>query len=222
MLILAPSILSADFRILEEQLAETKKGGAVYSHIDVMDGTFVQQISFGDPIIKSIRPSTDLFFDVHLMTMHPETQLDRMAECGADLITFHLEAAAYPDEMIDRIHALGKKCGLAIKPRTPVKAMLPYMDRIDMLLIMTVEPGLGGQAYIPESTEKIITARKMFTEAGLHTDIEVDGGIKLNNVDIVLDAGANVIVAGSAVYGGDVYGRTKAFMDHFRGWEADH
>lgn len=222
MLKFAPSILSADFRILGEQIEETRRGGAEYVHIDVMDGNFVPQVSFGDPVIKTIRPCTDQVFDVHLMVVHPELYIQRMADAGADIITFHMEAAEYPGDVIRMIRDAGKKVGLSIKPRTPVEAVIPYMKDIDMLLIMTVEPGFGGQKYIPESTDRIRSALKLFRENGLTTDIEVDGGIKRDNVDVVLEAGANVIVAGSAVFAGDVCANTRSFSDHFREWEASH
>ena len=196
---LAPSILSADFGNLAADMAETARAGARYAHIDVMDGMFVPQISLGMPVIKSIRPASDLVFDVHMMVTKPERYIDAFADCGADIITFHLEATEDPDACIEMIRARGVKVGLSIKPGTPVEAAEPYLDKIDMLLIMTVEPGFGGQKFIPASYERIPQARKMITDRNLNVDIEVDGGIKLDNVDSVLDAGANIIVAGSAV-----------------------
>lgn len=203
-------------------MKETERARAPYAHIDVMDGNFVPQVSFGEPVVKSIRKATNQFFDVHLMVNNPDHFIHHMADAGADGITFHLEAVNDPGALIARIHEHGCKVGLAIKPGTPVEAILPYVQRIDMLLIMTVEPGFGGQSYIPTSTDKIRRARMMFDDYGLDTDIEVDGGIKLDNVDVVLEAGANVIVAGSAVYKGDVYRNTKAFVDHFEAWEENH
>ena len=217
---LAPSILSADFGNLAADMAETARAGARYAHIDVMDGMFVPQISLGMPVIKSIRPASDLVFDVHMMVTKPERYIDAFADCGADIITFHLEATEDPDACIEMIRARGVKVGLSIKPGTPVEAAEPYLDKIDMLLIMTVEPGFGGQKFIPASYERIPQARKMITDRNLNVDIEVDGGIKLDNVDSVLDAGANIIVAGSAVYGKDTYSCTKAFLDDFAAWQA--
>ncbi len=216
----APSILSADFQHLASDIQATERGGAEYVHIDVMDGTFVPQISFGEPVIKSIRSCSKQVFDAHLMVEHPLKHIAEIAADGADSITFHLEAADDPNEVIAAIKKAGKKVGISIKPKTPVEAIRPYLHDMDMLLIMTVEPGFGGQAYIPESTQRIQEARKMFQEAGLDTDIQVDGGIKLNNVDVVLNAGANVIVAGSAVYGGNIEENTAAFLNIFREFES--
>lgn len=214
-IIFAPSILSADFAHLGADIAETAKAGAQYAHIDVMDGNFVPNISLGIPVIQSIRPASDRVFDVHLMIEKPERYIEKFADAGADIITFHYEATEDVNECIRLIRSKGKKVGLTVKPATPIEVIRPFINDIDMLLIMTVEPGFGGQGYIESSTEKIRQARKIFDDAGIDMDIEVDGGIKLDNVDVVLDAGANVIVAGSAVYGGDIFAKTKAFMDHF-------
>ena len=215
MLILSPSILAADFSVLGKQIKEAEQAGAQYLHIDVMDGIFVPSISFGMPVISSIRKLSDIVFDVHLMIEQPERYLEEFARIGADIITFHLEATEQPGAVIDRIHSLGKKAGMSIKPATPVEAILPFLDRIDMLLVMTVEPGFGGQSYIPASTGRIRQARKMFEESGLHTDIQVDGGITVNNVHVVLEAGANVIVAGSAIFKGDVGSNVKNMFGAF-------
>lgn len=211
-MILSPSILAADFAVLGEQIRKVEQAGAQYLHIDVMDGVFVPSISFGMPIIQSIRGVSDLIYDVHLMIIEPERYLKEFAACGADIITFHLEATEHADEVIHDIHSLGCKAGISIKPATPVEAVLPYLDKLDMVLIMTVEPGFGGQKYIEASTERIRTLRGIIEQRGLHTDIQVDGGITGDNVHVVLEAGANVIVAGSAVFGGDIEENVRGLM----------
>ncbi|WP_026529285.1 ribulose-phosphate 3-epimerase [Butyrivibrio sp. VCD2006] len=202
--ILAPSILSADFTILGQQIKETEAAGAQYLHFDVMDGIFVPSISFGLPVLKSIRKASNQVYDVHLMIEEPIRYVEEFAKAGADIITFHIEAASDVREVIDKIHSLGKKAGLAIKPKTPVEAVKPYLEHIDMLLVMTVEPGFGGQKYMDECTEKISEARKLVSDMGLSTDIEIDGGVTKDNIHIPLEAGANVIVAGSACFNGDI------------------
>ncbi len=211
--ILSPSILAADFKNLGQQIKDVDKAGAKYLHVDVMDGVFVPSISFGMPVIKSIRGVSDVVFDVHLMIVDPIRYVKEFAEIGADIITFHLEAADDPQAVIDRIHELGKKAGITIKPGTAVEDLIPYLESVDMILIMTVEPGFGGQAFIPESYDRIKTLRKMLNDRGLSTDIEVDGGITISNVKSVLDAGANVIVAGSAVFIGDASQNTRDLME---------
>ena len=202
--ILSPSILAADFSILGEQIKEAAAAGAEYLHIDVMDGVFVPSISFGLPVVKTIRRITNIVFDVHLMIVSPERYVKEFAQSGADSITFHLEAADDAEELIDHIHALGCKAGMSIKPQTPVEVVRKYLKKLDMLLVMTVEPGFGGQKYIPESTERIRQVRQMAEELQTDLDIQVDGGITQDNVKVVLDAGANVIVAGSAVFQGNI------------------
>ncbi len=205
--ILAPSILAADFSVLGQQIKEAAGAGAEYIHIDVMDGVFVPSISFGMPLIQSIRKVTDKVFDVHLMIVEPERYVKQFKECGADSITFHLEATEDADALIDQIHALGCRAGMSIKPKTPVEVVRKYLSKIDMLLVMTVEPGFGGQKYIPESTERIRRAR----ELGVDLDIQVDGGVGQDNVHVVLEAGANVVVSGSAVFHGDITDNVKRF-----------
>ena len=211
--ILSPSILSADFTILGDELRCIDEAGSEYIHIDVMDGIFVPSISYGMPVIKSIRKATKKVFDVHLMITEPERYINEFVESGADIITFHVEATKDPDKVIDMIHEKGLKAGISVKPKTPLEAIEPYLGKIDMLLIMSVEPGFGGQAYIEGSTEKIRAAREMVKAHGLNTDIQVDGGINLQNLPEVLEAGANIIVAGSSVFKGDVAGNVKAFLD---------
>lgn len=251
---LAPSILSADFGRLKEQLLETREGGASYVHVDVMDGHFVPEISFGEPVLRCIRPITDQILDVHLMVTNPERHFAVFAKAGADSITFHYEVmpggnTAYPDAyyaaeltggpgstnvpgseedcaaraaaaariLIDKIHALGLKAGMSIKPQTPVEVLFPLIKDLDLVLVMTVEPGFGGQKYIPASTERIRALRAYAEKVNPDLKIEVDGGIKTDNVHVVLEAGADLIVAGSAVYGEDVLGQTKAFMEILQG-----
>ena len=215
--ILSPSILSADFGRLGEQIKEVEKAGAKYLHIDVMDGLFVPSISYGMPVIKSIRKCSDIFFDVHLMIEKPERYLKEFAESGADLINFHLEAAGDVNGTIAKIRALNKKVGITIKPGTPARAVEPYLDKVDMVLVMTVEPGFGGQKLIPECLDKVTEIRHMADERGLHTDIEVDGGINADNVELALQAGANVIVAGSAVFKNNISENVKQFLGKMRG-----
>lgn len=210
--ILAPSILAADFCILGQQIQETKINGAEYLHFDVMDGVFVPSISFGTLILKSIRKVTDQIIDVHLMVQEPITCIDSFAKSGADIITIHLEACTDVQATIDRIKANHVKCGISIKPNTEITELIPYLSQVDMALIMSVEPGKGGQAFIPESYDRIRELKNLIEERNLDVDIEVDGGIYENNLSAVLEAGANVIVSGSAVFQGDIGANTRNLM----------
>ena len=211
--VLSPSMLSADFWKLGEQLEEVEKAGARWIHIDVMDGLFVPSISYGMPVIASIRKKTNLFFDVHLMIEKPERYIREFAESGADLINFHLEATEQVEETIAAIRSFGKKVGITIKPGTPAEAVEPYLALVDMVLVMTVEPGFGGQKLIPECVDKVPVIRRMIEEKGLAVAIEVDGGINLDNVEAAVDAGANIIVAGSAVFKNDIGVNVKSFLE---------
>lgn len=210
---LSPSILAADFWSLGEQIRAVERGGASYLHVDVMDGVFVPSISFGMPVLEALKRKTTLLLDVHLMIVEPERYIETMASMGADLINFHLEATSDPLEVIQKIRSLGKKVGITIKPATPITALNPYLELVDMVLIMTVEPGFGGQSIMMDCVEKVRQLRKKVTELGLELDIEVDGGVKESNLEMVLEAGANVIVAGSAIFGGNPEERTKAFVE---------
>lgn len=213
--ILSPSILSADFCKLGEQIKEVELAGAKYLHIDVMDGIFVPSISYGMPVIRSIRKCSDIFFDVHLMIDRPERYVKEFAESGADLINFHLEATSDVKGTIATIRSLGKKVGITIKPGTPAQTVEPYLELVDMVLVMTVEPGFGGQKLIPECLDKVRKIRKVIADRGLNVDIEVDGGINDENVESALEAGANVIVAGSAVFKNDIAENVRIFLRKF-------
>ena len=210
--ILAPSILAADFKRLGEQLAEIAENGAEYVHIDVMDGVFVPSISFGMPVIRSIRPATDKVFDVHLMIEEPVRYIQEFRDCGADIITVHYEACQDVMATLRKIRAEGLKTGLSIKPKTDANVVREYLPLCDMVLLMSVEPGFGGQKFIDGSLERAAELRRLIDESGFAIDLEIDGGITIDNVSDVLDAGVNVIVAGSAVFK-DPAGNTRAFME---------
>lgn len=217
--ILSPSILSADFKVLGEQMKATEENGATYLHFDVMDGMFVPSISFGMPVLKSIHDATGQVMDAHLMVQEPIRYVEAFKEAGAHIVTVHLEACEDVGATLGKIHDCGMKAGLSICPETPVSAVEPFLPQIEMLLIMSVHPGFGGQKFIPESLDKIREARQKIQADGYNIDIQVDGGIYLTNVREVLDAGANIIVAGSAVFKGDPGENTKAFMEILRSYE---
>lgn len=200
--ILAPSLLSADFSNLGNaiKLIEEKKAGFV--HIDVMDGMFVPQISYGQPVVKSLRPLTNLVFDVHLMIEHPENHIKSFAESGADYITFHYEASENPNAVIDLIHSFDKKAGISVKPKTPVSEIEKYLKDVELILVMTVEPGFGGQKIISECVDKVRQLVELRKKLNLDFKISVDGGVNENTIQSVIDAGSDVIVSGSAFFSG--------------------
>ena len=203
--VLSPSILAADFKVLGQEMKKTEENGAAYIHFDVMDGMFVPSISFGMPVVKSIRKESSLYFDVHMMVKDPERYVEEFQRCGADMITVHAEACRDLAETVKKIHETGADAGVVVNPDTPLSAVTDVMDQVEMILIMSVYPGFGGQKYIPESTERIRTLRRMLDEKGLeHVHIQVDGGINRATIDEVLAAGANIIVAGSAVFGSNI------------------
>lgn len=212
---LAPSILSADFTHLGEDILTVQRCGAKILHFDVMDGLFVPSISFGMPVLRSIRSLTDMFYDAHLMIQDPGRYVDDFADAGADGITVHAEACLHLDRVLDQIHDRGMKTGVALNPATPLSVLDYVYEKADMILLMTVNPGFGGQKLIPATLEKIARLREILDRKGLSTNIQVDGGIHDETIDLVIEAGANVIVAGSAVFGSDIAARYDRLAAHF-------
>ena len=200
MRIVAPSILSADFGNLERDIKMIDRSVAEWVHIDVMDGVFVPNISFGFPVVRSVRKATTKVLDVHLMIVEPEKYVKRFVEAGADYVTFHHEACANPRAAIAEIRSAGAKAGVSIKPATPAEAIFDYLSELDLVLVMSVEPGFGGQSFMPDSLDKVRALRREIDEKGYDCLIEIDGGISVNNAREVYDAGVDVIVAGSSVF----------------------
>ena len=200
MFVVSPSVLASDFSKLGAEISKVEKAGAAYIHLDVMDGMFVPNMSFGAPVIASIRKNTSIIFDVHLMITEPQRYIDDFLKAGADIITIHYESCQNPWEVIKYIKSKECKVGLSIKPATPAEAIYDILPELDMLLVMTVEPGFGGQKMMPDMLEKVRKIRSYANKKGIKIDIEVDGGLTADNVGMATAAGANVIVAGSAVY----------------------
>ncbi len=215
MIKLAPSVLASDFSKLGEEVTKVVNAGADYIHLDVMDGQFVPNISIGMPVVASLRKVTDIPFDVHLMVEDPIKFVADFARAGADMISIHLESGAAMERAVHTIRNNGCRACVVLNPKTPVEEVEPMLGKVDMVLLMTVNPGSGGQKYIESSTDKIRKLRRMIDERGLLTDIQVDGGITLDNVSNVIEAGANVIVAGSAIFRGDSQANVTAFKEIF-------
>lgn len=216
MLKIAPSILSADFARLGAEVADVKNGGAHYIHFDVMDGNFVPNISIGIPVLKSLRKATDMFIDVHLMIERPVRYVETFCNSGADLVNIHIEADSTENNIkaLELIKSCGKKCGVTLKPATEAEAVLPYLQMLDLILVMTVEPGFGGQSFMHDQLPKIHRLRELIDHSGRSIELEVDGGIDENTARLAVDAGCDVLVAGSAIFNkADRAAAIKAIMD---------
>jgi len=201
MIKLAPSILSADFAHLGEQIDEVARAGADYVHVDVMDGHFVPNITIGAPVVASIRRATTLPLDVHLMIEHPERYVSQFAQAGADIITVHVEASAHLHATIRLIKELGVKAGVSLNPPTPLSVVEEFLPHVDLVLVMSVNPGFGGQSFIPETLPRIADMRKLLNNRELHAELEVDGGINADNAPDIVEAGAEILVAGNSIFG---------------------
>lgn len=197
---ISPSVLACDLSNLASEVAVIERAGADMVHLDVMDGLFVPNMSFGMPVIEALRKKSGMVFDVHLMIVKPENYAERFIDAGADIVTFHFEACDDPEALLDKIHTRGVKAAISIKPATPASAIFHLLDKCDMVLVMTVEPGYGGQSLIPEMLEKVVEVRAEIVRRGLDIDVQVDGGINPNNAKDAIRAGANVLVAGSSVF----------------------